>query len=112
MAINDLRSLHKKAIAMHHKLLGVKVALEYVDGTKGSVNCTFSDEKVDVFSNNKYVNKNLISFNILKQNLIDSKLPIKGFKKIVFNREEYEVIDVTENSSMANNITVKCDKIG
>ncbi|MGL6185532.1 MAG: hypothetical protein ACRC1T_09170 [Clostridium chrysemydis] len=96
----------------HHSLVGTKVALEYTDGTKGSVRCTFSDEVINVFLNGKYVDRNVLSFNILKQNLIDSELPIKGFKTITFNREKYEVVDVTENSSMGNAISVKCDKIG
>lgn len=112
VAIKDLKSLHKKVMMKHHSLVGIKVALEYNDGTKGSVRCTFSDEVINVFLNGKYVDRNVLSFNILKQNLIDSELPIKGFKTIIFNREKYEVVDVTENSSMGNAISVKCDKIG
>lgn len=112
MAIKDIKSLHKKAMLKHQSLVGTKVVLEYIDGTRGSISCTISNDTLTVFSNGKYVNKDVISFNILRQSLIDSKLPIKDFKYIVFNRERYEVLDVTENSSMGNAISVRCDRIG
>ena len=51
----------------HHGIVGAKIVVEYVDGTKGAVVATLSSEKSVVMSNDTYVNINTISFNILKK---------------------------------------------
>lgn len=109
LVIKDIKSLHKKAMMKHHIIIGVYVVVEYVNDAKGKVKCTFSEDTSTLFLNGKYVDKNVLSFVILKQNLIDSGLPIKGFKKITLNRREYEVLDYSDNSSMGNTIIVRCE---
>lgn len=96
----------------HHKMVGAKIVVEYVDKTKGTVIATLSDEKTVVMSNDNYVNANTMSFNILKINLIEANLPIKGFKTIKYNREEYEVESEADSSTMQNTIVIQCKKVG
>jgi hypothetical protein len=110
--IKDLRTIHKKALQKLHTLVGANISIEYIDGSKGVVKCTLSDEKVNVFSNDKYIEKDMVNFRILKQELKDNELPVKGFKKITFNRETYEVNDVTESSTMGNALVIRCVKLG
>ncbi|MGL4999453.1 MAG: hypothetical protein ACRC5T_10835, partial [Cetobacterium sp.] len=88
------------------------ISIEYTDGSKGVVKCTVSDEKNTVYSNDTVLDKNIMNYNILKQDLIDNNLPIKGFKTITYNREKYEVRDIAESSTFGNTIKVSCVKIG
>lgn len=96
----------------HHEIVGAKIVVEYVDGTKGAVIATLSSEKTVVMSNDTYVNVNTLSFNILKINLQELGLPIKGFKNIKYNREAYEVESETDSSILQNTIVLQCKKVG
>ncbi len=96
----------------HHGIVGAKIVVEYVDGTKGAVVATLSSEKSVVMSNDTYVNINTISFNILKINLQELGLPIKGFKTVKYNREAYEVESEADSSTMQNTVVIQCKKVG
>lgn len=96
----------------HHELVGANVLIEYTDNSKGSVRCTLSNDKISVFQNDLYVDKDIVNFLIMKQNLIDKDLAIKGFKYITYNRDKYEVTDVTVSSTLDNTILLRCTKIG
>ena len=112
MGIKALGTIHKTAISSLHRLLGATVGIIYVDGSIGIVKATISDDKLDSFENNQFVNKNTVNFHILKQSLIDEDLAIKGFKTVEYNREKYQVDDVTDTSVMGNTYTLRCSKVG
>lgn len=96
----------------HHGIIGANISIEYIDGTKGITRGTVSDEKNTVYSNDTLLSKNVITFSILKEELMANNLPIKGFKLITYNREKYEVRDTSESSSFGTTIKVSCVKLG
>lgn len=110
--IKDLRTIHKTAISSLHRLLGATVKIVYVDGVIGIVKATISDDKLDAYLNDQFVNRNIVNFHILKQSLIDEDLAIKGFKTVEYNREKYQVEDVTDTSVMGTTYTLRCSKVG
>lgn len=112
MDIKNFRSIHKKAIQKLHDVVGAKIKVKFTNGTIGYVQGTLSDEKSSDMVNNAYVEREILSFCIVKQNLIDSGLPLKGFSMIEYNRESYEVLNTNESSTIGNAIIINCKKVG
>lgn len=95
------------------ELVGDYIEITYVDGTKGVIKATLSDDSEDdAFLNQKYIDRHIIGFNVLIQSLVDKDLPIKGFKSIKFNRETYSVEEVSYTSTMKNTLYIVCATIG
>ena len=112
MVIKDFRTIHKKALQKLHKNVGAKVKLIYSNGNVGYVMSTLSDEKTSTMLNDVYVEKDIVAFHILKQNLIEAELPIKGFVSVEYVREKYEVLNTNESSTLGNTIVLNCKKVG
>lgn len=112
MGIKDLRTIHKKALQKLHKNVGAKVKLVYGNGVIGYVLSTLSDEKTIDMVNDTYVEKDILAFHILKQNLTEAELPLKGFVSVEYNREKYEVLNTNESSTLGNTLVLNCKKVG
>lgn len=108
----SLRELHKKAIQKLHSNVGAKVKVKFSNGDSGYVLATLSDEKTTTLINGNYVEKDIISFCIMKQNLMDSNLPLKGFISLEYIREKYEVLNTNESSTLGNSLVINCKKVG
>ncbi len=112
LVIKDLRTIHKKALQKLHKNVGAKVKLVYGNGSVGYVLSTLSDEKTSDMVNDVYVEKDTLAFHILKQNLTEAELPLKGFISVEYNREKYEVLNTNESSTLGNTLVLNCKKVG
>lgn len=97
---------------LHHEIIGSTISIEYIDGTKGTIKATVSDERDTSYINDKLVSRSVIIFNVIKDELIAKNLPIKGFKIITYNREKFEVKDISESSTFGTAIKISCVKFG
>lgn len=112
MDIKSFREGHRKMLEKLYAVVSDRITIEYADGTKGIVDATLSGDRVSTLVNGFYVDRNITTFHVIKEDLIKANLPIKNFVRIIHNRIQYEVDEVYVSSTINSTIEIVCKVVG
>ncbi len=104
----DLKKQHSIMMQRLRKLFPKQVKIIYIDNKTVSVPCTISKEDIKTVNYDSFIGKNLITINILLDDLQKIEAPIKDFLYVVLDRVTYQVESSTSNGIFDNSIRLHC----
>lgn len=104
----DIRNEHMFVMKELRDLFPKKVKIVYKYDSQVSVPCTIARPDISNINYDKFVGQNIITVNILIEDLLKIQAPMKGFLYIVLDRVEYQVESSIINSVFNNVIQLQC----
>lgn len=103
-----IREEHSMMMKELRNLFPKKVKITYKDNSTVSVPCTLAKPDVNNVNYDKFVGQNIITVNILIDDLKLIEAPIKNFLYVTLDRVEYQVESSVINGIFNNTIQLQC----
>lgn len=89
--MRNLRNIHHKSMKKLRNNLQKNIKIIYSDGHSVIVNCTVSDQNIDLMKYSEFVGKDYKVFNVLINDLMEINGYLTGFDTIIYDRVKYQV---------------------